>query len=298
MTTTYQVFVTVPSAVSPQPPVETLFSTPLQTPGSVAFDTPVRINESELNQAVCSVDTRISNCGRYGCTECEGTQKITAASPDYEIFRKLVAEYQTGKGVIVCKSTTVTSSTTVDDVATILKAADDAVTATGSTMDIFYLAKWLDRPDQYQTLGTLSGGGKIVRTWNAQGFQAIAFTPTGFTKIRDTYHPDTNPVVCRPFAQVLNTMLQRGTAYGVTATPSLFQYDATIVTLSANPLTPEAPFSYLKTCESRGDVHPERVLTRRISADLSLFWIVVVIITIVISTWLLLKIGAVYAIDI
>jgi hypothetical protein len=53
------------------------------------------------------------------------------------------------------------------------------------------------------------------------------------------------------------------------------------------------PFSYLKTCEARAETHPERPLHRRISTDLTAFWIVVIIITVSVAIWVLVSLGAV-----
>lgn len=293
MSSTYQVFAFVPdAAATPVTPVESLLSALPET-----FEV-VRVSERQVASSAVLVDTGISRCGRHGCTDCTFTQKARPVNSDYELFRAAASRWNGVSGAILVKAATTVAHVGVSaaNIAEILSTAISAAGSGGAPMDAFYLSKWLDRADQWTTLAVLSGGGKIVRTWNPHGIQAIAFTKVGFEKILSAYPPASNPVVCRPFSQVLNSLIQRGTLVALTTTPSLLQYDASRVSLavsSSSSLTADAAFSYLKTCETRGDTQPERLLTRRVSADLSLFWAVIVIVTAVVAVWVLVWIRAV-----
>lgn len=249
------------------------------------------------------VDTRIGiRCGKRGCTTCGETHFMKPASPDYEIFKEALADWKENvleedketTGMILVKSTTVSSSATATD---ILRVLDDSYIELEGNLDLIYLAKWLDRPEQFNVLKTYSNGSKLVRTWNAHGVQALGITPRGINKLSISFDPEINPVVCRPFSQVLNILLQNGTLVGTTLTPSLLQFDSTLVAdraISHYAADSIAKFSYLKTCECRGETHPEYPLNRRVSSDLTFFWIVVVLIVAVLAVWVLLKLGSFY----
>jgi len=249
------------------------------------------------------VDTRIGiSCGKRGCTSCGETHFMKPASPDYEIFREALSDWKANvpegekesTGMILVKSTTVSSSATATD---LLRVLDDSYVELEGNLDLVYLAKWLDRPEQFNVLKTYTNGSKLVRTWNAHGIQALGITPRGINKLAISFDPDINPVVCRPFSQVINILLQNGTLVGTTSTPSLLQFDSTLVADRAVAHYASdgiAKFSYLKTCECRGETHPEYPLNRRVSSDLTFFWIVVVLIVAVISVWVLLKLGSFY----
>ena len=237
-------------------------------------------------------DCKISICGRRECTGCGGaTHSIQAASVDYSIFAAVVASNpDPTKGIIIVLTSTVASAITSADLASILETAE---TASAGRLDLFYFAKWLDRPDQFDVLAELPAGGKIVRTWSPNGIQALAITPKGYKTLVEAYHPDRNPVVCRSFSLVLNTLVSRGELYAATTTPSCLQYDATLVSIRSSDGTAAAPFSYLKACEVRAATHPERPIPRRVSADLSLFWVAIIIVVATICIWFLIKIGTI-----
>lgn len=249
-------------------------------------------------------DTRISMiCGKKGCTSCGETHKMKPVTPDYELFKIALEEWnllpggeKLTTGVILVKGTTVTASATPSLLSSVLTDAETS-SHFESGVDVFYLAKWLDRADQFNVVKTYSNGSKLVRTWNANGIQALAITPKGMKKLGESYPPETNPVVCRSFSQVLNILLQNGTLIGATTTPSLLQYDSTYVTERPAYGTFGDAFnrhSYLKTAECRSETHPENPLNRRISADLTFFWVVVVVVVCVFAVWTLLKLGAFY----
>lgn len=294
----FRVFIAVAPPLSTDPssaasPIETLFTTPTSGPGFDAFGNTVTRIALPLEPLV--VDSKIGWCGKRGCvgcdTKCGETFRMRTQSPDYEIFREVLRLWQsTGSagGVVIVKSTTVTASATSDNLAAALEMAR----ASEPSLDVFFFSKWLDRPEQFRRLGEpLFGGGHVVRTWNPHGFQALALTPSGMQKLADAFPPDSNPVVCRTFSQVINSMIQQGGLVAATTTPSLLQYDAMLVGLRELS-SPDAPFGYLKTAECMGAIHPEKPLNRRISADLSLFWAVLIIFVAVVAGLIMVNVGA------
>lgn len=252
------------------------------------------------------VDTRYGVCGKRGCSTCTTNSFLTPSTLDYEIFRTIHAQWLTDTastpadrettGLIIVKTSTVGIAVDIED---LVRAVDTAWTsllstyALSSEMDLFYFAKWLDRPEQYQVLASLSGGGKIIRTWNPNGLQALAVTPSGIRKLITAFPPEESPVVCRPFAQVLNVMVQRGAIVAASTTPALLSYDATLISLRGVSGELHSPFSYLRTCETRGDTHPERPLIRRVSANLNLFWVVIIIACTCVAIWIVIQSGIV-----
>lgn len=237
-----------------------------------------------------------SNCGRRGCVECPPST-VRAASADYEIFKTALAKYltDTARGIVILRSTTVTTATSAFAFS---DALDVAETAVGTTqLDLFFFARWLDRPELYDVLHEFPDNGmKVIRTYDAHGIQALAITPGGMEKLKAGYSPDTNPVFCRPFAQVINTLLRTGGLYGAATTPSLASYDATLILAGGAPpadpdVAPESRQSYLKLAEARGSTFPERPFNRRVSGDLGIFWTVIVIVVVLLTAWIIVKIG-------
>jgi len=255
---------------------------------------PYPLDNQELS--VCNPSTTHGKCAD-DCLTCAERFKSNCVTTDYLLFKKAyeiwVNEPSPKPGVILVKDTTVSAAATGATIASAITAAE---LASGNKLDMFYIAKWLDRADQFTVIGSLPGGGSIVRTWNPHGVQALAFTARGFEKVSTCYNPTTNPVVCRSFSQVLNVLVQKGTVYAATTTPSLLQFDSLAALSCDRSRTSKGAtkFSYLKTCETRGEIDPEKPLTRRISCDLTLFWAVIIIITVAFSTWILLKFGAFY----
>jgi hypothetical protein len=306
MTHNYNVLIFIgnPYSSSYVPPVYSLFG---GSNGSGVFKS---VKTVELPNNKTSCDTLIgTNCGKKSCDGCGDTFKARPFSIDYLIFVetlkrwKELPDYQT-KGMVIAKSSSVSSGAKASDLSDALIGGLEAIPET----DIFYFSKWLDRPDQYNVLNTnLNTGMKTIRTWNPHGMQALALTPAGLAKLDSSFNPDRNPVVCRPFAQVLNALVQNGTLKATSTSPTLLHYDATLVSeippasICSEPNAKKptvrsdaAKFSYLKTCEARGETYPEAPLNRRISSDLSLFWVVIIILVAAIVVWVLLKLGSLY----
>lgn len=278
MATVYDVFVVSdePYGLIAASPIETVFSDTGNVTGKFTIP-PTRI---EMPKLPVTADTKIKICGRRECVDCIDTHKMAMKSPDYTIFERVLALWGGVNGVVIVKSSTVTVGTTYDMLADALSVAE---TKLGAALDVFFFAKWLDRADQFEDVFVYGGGGKIVRTWNAFGFNALAFTPSGFAKIADMYDPSANPVVCRSFSHVLNAHIQAGALMAATTTPSLLQFDATLTAIRNANTALEAPYSYLKTCETRGAVHAERPRNRRISNELAFFWVVLIVLLVAVT---------------
>ena len=299
--TTFQIFIIKSLSTESEPSaLETSFSQiPTTLKNNVKDITYLTEPKAKSNYGLKAkaIETGLgTNCGRPGCKDCLTTHKMIPATPDFGIFEEIrTNHWDQVSGVIIAK----TSTTTISSLERIAGDLMEAQTLSENSMDVFYFAKWLDRPDQFTTLAVKAEPTgeiyKIVRTWNAHGFQSLAFSPLGFKKLSEAY-PSTTPVVCRPFAQVINTLLQNGTLYGITTTPSLMQYDATLITTvcdvtAAAMVGSPAVHSYLRTSECRGATIPEKPLNRRISNDLSFFWLAIVTIVVLITAWVILKIG-------
>ncbi len=225
------------------------------------------------------------HCGRQNCDGCDETFKMKAVSSDYLLFKKVLESRSptSTDGVIIVKPTTVAiGGTSASDVSGILGDAEEEA---GGELDIFYFAKWLDRPEKYTTLRNYETGGKLIRTYSPHGLQAYALTAKGIDKLVTRFDPTENPVICRPFSQVIHMLVENCTLFAVSTTPLLMFYDATRIVLKTkkSALGEKARFSYLKTCEAQGEIHPEEPLNRRISADLSFFWLMVIMLVILIT---------------
>jgi hypothetical protein len=231
-------------------------------------------------------DSKIGvHCGRHNCSECDQTFKMRAVSSDYLLFKQVLELWEAGPqtdGVIIVKPTTVSMFGTSSTVSDILS---DALSASGGEMDIFFFAKWLDRPEKYVTLSTYPSGGKLIRTYSPHGLQAYAITVKGLRKLQSKFNPSNNPVLCRPFSQVIHMLVENGTLFALSTTPTVMAYDATRIVLKSrkNAIGEKARFSYLKTCEARSEIHPEEPLNRRISADLSFFWLMIILMVVIIT---------------
>lgn len=273
-------------------PIETFFSN--APTGSIFKKPPVRIATPVPTRYV---DTKINACGRRSCTGCRKTHAARPATVDYEIFRAVVEHYsQSGGngGVVIVKDTTVTN-VTIELVESAFDSANTALLqrATSEVLDIFYFAKWLDIPNKFEHLDSLDGGGHVVKTWSPHGVQAIAITKAGLTKLLRAFPPDTKPVVCRPFSEVINITIQNGALIAATTTPSLMQYDTYLTGDAIACSDTLAPYTYLKSCEARGDIGVDKPMNRRISSGLSMFLFIIVIILTFITSWTLVNLGAI-----
>lgn len=261
---------------------------------SMFSSNPVKIPMPTPNK---HVDTKINACGRRTCNGCRRTHIARPATLDYEIFTAVAANYalrNATDGVVIIKDTTVTPGVSLDIVEFAINSAISKLASrpTPEVMDVFYLAKWLDIPNKFEKLDLLPGGGHVVKTWSPHGFQALVFTNTGFDKLLKAFPPDKKPVVCRPFSEVMNLMIQNGALIAATTTPSLMQYDTYLTGDPSGYNDSLAPYTYLKSCEARGDIGVDRPQNRRISSDLTMFWFIIVVLVTFITTWTLVNLGA------
>lgn len=292
MSITYRVFIVIQSPFrggisDPASPIETIFTSALPgSPGILKFGNTV--TRFELPSTSQLIDSKIPVLSASEVLKAEKsselvtsenvtkTHQLRAFTPDYEIFRKLVTEWDINpaQGVVMIKTSSVTCLPNSDKLAEVINLAETEL----STFDLFYFARWLDRPDQYVSLSELQGGAKLIQTMNPNSFQAIAISPGGMAKLKEFYPPDTNPVVCRAFSQILNQLIQKGNLVAASSTPCLVAYDALRIAQRAETGSPEAPFSYLKLAEARGDTSPERPFNRRLSAECTPFWLLIIVI--------------------
>lgn len=294
----YRVYI-IRGADSPPPgipAISTAFTNALFVTPPIVIDEPPSKATATKTCIPSVVETCIgTDCGHVGCNDCDSTHQMIPITPDYEIFSQVYTDWEnagsTG-GVVIVKSSTATLLNPTE-VASLLT---DANTYSSGNFEIFYYAKWLDRPDQFNVLHTYSNMSKMVRTWNPHGMQSIAFTEAGFIKLAERYPPNVNPVVCRPFAQVLNTLIQNGTMYAITTTPSSMQYDSTLITSSSYACQNEntsIAHSYLRSAECRGVNDVEHPINNRISSNISFFWFVIAVLMVAVTVWIIFKITGV-----
>lgn len=200
------------------------------------------------------------------CSTTKGTYKIQAVNEDYILFKKAALHYKqnfidTFKGFILHKSSTTTSQSDISQF-------ENIITTHQTSFDIFYLTKWLDKAESISVLETYNNGLKYIRTYCPNGLQSVLFNNSSISKILEVYTEKYN-AGCRPFSQVLNMLVQDGCLIATSTTPLLFSFNSSLI----NP----KKYDYLKTCEFQGSVFPEEPLNRRISSDISFFWIFIVL---------------------
>ena len=109
--------------------------------------------------------------------------------------------------VIICKDTAISSasSATILDV---VEATIESSSYPGNQFDLFYLAKWMDRCDQYTNVREVGANGlKLVDTISPNGVLCLMFSPQGVTKFLSSFSPDENPIINQPLGQVLNSRI-------------------------------------------------------------------------------------------
>lgn len=248
----------------------------------IVFDPPV-VNGLLFDSKICD------QCSLKECS-CEErtTFKMNISSSDYLLFVSAL-DYWKSHGenfnVLVVKPTSVTGY----DFNTIKTIIDDAFILKPD-LQFFYLAKWLDDANQFENLKTYPGGLKLIRTYSPHGMQVLLLSVECMRKLKLAYDPATNPVVCRPFSQILHDLVSSSSLNAYSTTPLLFHYDATIIKEKVNScnLKEQANLSYLKNCECQGTHLPEFPLNRRISSDVTFFWLFLLCI-IVLLTYIILK---------
>lgn len=97
--------------------------------------------------------------------------------------------------------------------------------------DVMYLAKWVDRCDQYTVVGTaFNNSVNLVETIRPNGLQSVLFSPSGAHKIKTALpEPITYPV-----SLALTHLIADGTLYALSTTPSAMNYNITDATRSVD----------------------------------------------------------------
>jgi hypothetical protein len=194
--------------------------------------------------------------------------------------------------IIVCKSTAVSSSSSQ----TILDVLEHVINENENhqnEFDIFYLSKWLDRCDQYTNIKELDNGLKVINTNSPNGFHCIMFSPKGRKKFLRSYHPNKDPIVNRPLAQVLNSRISyhddkhEGVFIALSTTPTLLSYD--VIEGRGDPM------NTLKASECRDTHIPTKPTTGKTTSNMGFFWFIIITVIIVIAAWLLIKVGYYYS---
>lgn len=215
---------------------------------------------------------------------------------DYCMVLDAFAKASPDAYVIIAKDTCV-SALTSSSIYDVLGESIASCKTDGNQFDIFYLARWLDRCDQYSNIREVSDRGlKIVDTVSPNGVLALMFTPEGRQKFLAAFNPETSPITDRPLGQVLNNRISARTAPGVTdvtrpanmqrflaatAYPSLITFDITKRTSDAE---------FLKTVDCRGPPEVVPVKARQ-SSDMGLFWFIIVVVVVVLLGWALIALG-------
>lgn len=97
--------------------------------------------------------------------------------------------------------------------------------------DIFYLAKWADRCDQYKIIGTaFNNSVNLVETVNAHGLQSVLISPSGASKIRGSL----SKPIAYPVSMALTQLISTDILYALTTTPSVMSFDTASATSSAD----------------------------------------------------------------
>lgn len=295
MWTSVQVFVVLKSAGAVLCPLERMFAVPSTFHGFTFSGTVSRIIEDDLHFArKIPLDTRIAKCGRFsGCDDCQDTIKMVPVSPDYEIFLEAKRRWDGVSAVFIGKWTTLSTDATPERLFHAMRVSSNSTAF--SPFDIFYAAKWLDRPGHYQEIAPLPNttGTTVIRTHSPHGMQAVVFSPAGMEKIWNLFSNATNPVISRPFSLVLNGLVQTGKIVAHSTTPTLMHFDAQAIGQHSSSSSKDLP--HLKTAEARAETPPDGPQTRRISSDMTFFHLLLVILIVVIAVCVLVQIGALYA---
>ncbi|CAH6419445.1 Hypothetical protein POVN_LOCUS731 [uncultured virus] len=219
--------------------------------------------------------------------------------PDYSMVLDAFSKAAPQSYVIICKDTSVSSNTS-DAILDALEKAIDSGQQPGNAWDIFYLAAWLDRCDQFSNIREINERGlKIVDTVSPNGVQCIMFSPQGRTKFMQAFDPATNPIKDLSLGKVLNSRISSRDAPGAidttrpaamqrffaaTSTPHLVQFDVTKRKTEAE---------LLKATECRSVPSAEPTKTKP-SSNMGFFWFIIVVIVVILIAWALIKLAAGY----
>lgn len=247
-------------------------------------------------KSVTSIFDGVSSSGKTSSTINVVTeQKSDIYDTDYYTLYNLLLSVSDTDYFIFCKDAVVSSSTSKNTLDVIEKTI--LLNKDSNRFDLFYLAKWVDRCDQYTNFNTINDTGmKLVDTISPNGVLCIMFSPEGRKKFLEIYNIDTNPILTQTNKNKeslghylhnrigLKTNIDsqlpnlRQKFYAITTTPSLLNFDIT-KRLNDNEL--------IKTVECR-DV-PTIEIKQNSSNNMSFFWFIIIIIGIILIIFLFYK---------
>lgn len=142
--------------------------------------------------------------------------------------------------------------------------------------DLFYLSRWLDKSSSYKTINEFSNGSKLIRTFSPSGFTyGTVIVNSVFYELKDKMDNK------RSIETSVRNLIESGNYKCLSTTPVLLSFSSDkVVDLTYAGEYTNNHFSYLKTCEVVSNDINEIPIKRRISNDLSLFWLVVIILSI------------------
>jgi len=134
--------------------------------------------------------------------------------------------------------------------------------------DLMYLAKWVDRCDQYTIVGTaFNNSVNLVETIRPNGLQSVLFSPSGANKIK-TSLPEP---ISYPVSLALTHLIADGSLYALTTTPSAMNYNVTDAT---------KPSDYVKSHECADPPNDKGKPTPQ-GSNMSLFVFIIIFIIVV-----------------
>jgi len=196
--------------------------------------------------------------------------------------------------VIICKDTAISSSTSENIFNVIEGVINRNIDGSDNSFDIFYMAKWMDRCDQYTNQVDIGDSGmKVVNTISPNGVLCLMFSPNGGKKFVNIYHIDKNPIPVqtdinnKTLGHYLhsrvglrsNVVDVNQQFYAITTTPSLVNFD-----ISKRKSDDE----FIKTVECR-NVQKETKNTTTQSSNMVFFWFVIIVLIIIFFIWIIFK---------
>lgn len=223
--------------------------------------------------------------------------KVKGWDKDYAMLIDVFNKADPSSYTIICKDTAISTSTSE----TILNVIETAMET--CSFDLFYLAKWMDRCDQFSNMRDVGDQGmKIVDTVSPNGFLCIMFSPKGKEKFLQVFPPfetedcKANPITKQPLGQVLNSRIsmRNSKAYldesrptsakrfsAITCHPSIINFDIT---------KRRHDIETLKTVECR-EIPKEDTTKTKPSGGLGFFWFIVIVLIVIVLVWAIYKMG-------
>lgn len=149
-----------------------------------------------------------------------------------------------------------------------------------STWDLTYLCKWMDNCSIHQTVinNVSTTNAKIVRTFSANGFQAVIFSPVGLQKLSNILN--LIPIYNKPIGLTITDQVNIRAWRAYAIIPNLITFDPA--------LSKPNSYDYVKLSECR-DPLPLQAPTK--DSNMSFFWFIMVAVIVVTIIYILIKIA-------